>query len=187
MRLSLHLYGACQSVGRSRALSFLVLTATALVAGGCGYSHQERTAALPEHIQSVYIEPWDNRSNEFLLSTWITDELRNEFLRGSALSLASREEADIILEGEVVKVITAGLSYIRYDRAVERSITVECSARILDGKTGAVLWQTTNLIREENFFVGRTVQITEGFKDEALTKISRYLAETIYHRVAGIY
>jgi hypothetical protein len=166
-----------------------ILTSLVLFCGlaSCGYHQAERTVALPGWIRTVYVAPWENRSNELELAAWITDELRQEFLRGSALALAQSDEADVLLEGEVVTVTTSGLSYVRYDQAVERSIAAECAVRLVERKSGRVLWEAENIMREEDFLVGRHVMETEGRKDEALKKISRDVAELIYHRVTGIF
>jgi hypothetical protein len=175
-------------------LGYLCLFHLLLFFPGCGYHRAER-ADIPAWIKTIYVAPWTNRSNELLLGSWITDELRQEFLRGSALELASRDEADVVLEGEVVSVSTSGLSYVRYDRAIERRIVAECSVRMKDRKTGKVLWQTSDIVREEEFLVGRKtktpevldVMKTEALKDQALQRLSRDLAELIYHRIAGVF
>jgi outer membrane lipopolysaccharide assembly protein LptE/RlpB len=154
----------------------------------CGYHRAGRSEAIPSWIKTIYIAPFSNRSGELQLGTWITDALRREFLRGGGgLALASKEEADVILEGDVERVDTAGLSYLTYNQTVERQISVDCALRIVDRKTGQVLWQTTNLRRDEGFLVGQEMMQTEGFKEEALKKLSRYMAELIYHRITEVF
>ena len=153
---------------------------------GCGYHHSER-AGLPPWIKTIYVAPWANRSNELLLGTWITEELRLEFLRGRGLGLAPRNEADVILKGKVVEVRTSGLSYVRYDQAIERRITVDCAVYLTDRKTGRVLWKTTDIVREEGFLVGMTIMETNDLKDEALHKISHDVADIVYHRITGVF
>ncbi len=170
----------------ARPLAALLLCLILFLAG-CGYHRAERTAELPSWIQTIYIAPWDNRSNELLLGPWMTAELRQEFLRGSGLSLAPEDEADVILRGKVVQVNTSGLSYTRYDQSVERRISVECEVSLEDRRTGRVLWQTDNIRREEAFWVGTEVMETEGLKNQALQKLSRDVAETIYHRITGVF
>ena len=154
---------------------------------GCGYHCAERIESLPPWIKTVYVAPWANRSNELLLGVWITEELRHEFLRGRGLKLVTKDEADVILEGEIVSTSTSGLSYVRYDRAVERRITAECSVHLVRREGGKVIWQTGNIVREESFLVGKDVMQTEGLKDEALQKLSRDVAEIIYHRITGVF
>ncbi len=168
-------------------LLYLSLCFLSLICGGCGYQLGERTAELPSWIQTIYVEPWDNRSNELLLGPWMTAELRQEFLRGNSLELAPREKADVILTGKVIQVDTAGLSYTRYDTSVERRISVVCSVTLEDRHTGRILWTTSNIRREEAFWVGADAIKTEDLKNQALKKLSRDVAETIYHRISGVF
>ena len=154
---------------------------------GCGYHCAERIESLPPWIKTVYVAPWANRSNELLLGVWITEELRHEFLRGRGLKLVTKDEADVILEGEIVSTGTHGLSYIRYDQAVERRITAECSVNLVRREGGKVIWQTCNIVREESFLVEEDIMHTEGLKDEALRKLSRNVAEIVYHRITGVF
>jgi hypothetical protein len=154
---------------------------------GCGYHCAERVESLPSWIKTVYVAPLANRSNELLLGVWITEELRHEFLRGRGLKLVPKDEADVILEGEIVSTSTYGLSYIRYDQAVERRITAECSVHLVHRESGKVIWQTSNIAREEEFLVGEDVMQTEGLKEEALQRLSRYMADVIYHRITGVF
>ncbi len=108
-------------------------------------------------------------------------------MRGNSLELAPRNEADVILSGNVVQVNTGGLSYTRYDTSVERRVSVICSVTLKDRRTGRVLWTTSNIRREEAFWVGTSAIKTEGLKNQALKKLSRDVAETIYHRVSGVF
>jgi len=107
--------------------------------------------------------------------------------KGSALDLVTKDQADVILVGKVESTSTSGLSYVRYDRAVERRITAECSVHLVRREGGKVIWQTGNIVREESFLVGKDVMQTEGLKDEALQKLSRDVAEIIYHRITGVF
>ncbi|MBW1926106.1 MAG: LptE family protein [Deltaproteobacteria bacterium] len=154
---------------------------------GCGYHCAERVESLPSWIKTVYVAPWTNRSNELLLGVWITEELRHEFLRGRGLKLVPKDEADVILEGEIVSISTYGLSYIRYDQTIERRIYATCSLHLKHRESGKVIWQTSNIVREEGFVVGRDVMETESLKDEALQKLSRDVADIVYHRITGVF
>lgn len=161
----------------------LVLFLTA----GCGYRLENRAHPLPAWISSIYVEPFTNRSNELDLGAMITRELRDEFLKGNALSLAPRGGADVILRGQVVEVDTSGLSYRRYDQAVERRIAVRCHVSIDDARSGEEIWSTSDIVREEGFYVGRTLSETEAHKREALKKIASDIAEMVYHRITGVF
>ncbi len=158
-----------------------------LMCSSCGYHRQETTVQLPDWVRTIYIAPLKNNSNELRLGTWITDELREEFLRDSGLKLVPKEEADVILEGRVLSAYTSGLSYVRYDVAVERRIGVECAVTLTEAKTGNEIWKSTTIYREEGFYVAKDIMTTEDHKDTALQKISQDIAEIIHHRITGVF
>ncbi len=108
-------------------------------------------------------------------------------MRSRLLRLAPRETADIILEGEILESGTGGLSYIRSDVAVERRINVVCAIRLKNRKTGDILWESSNITREEGFLTGQELMETTVRKENAMRKISRYMAEEIYHRITDVF
>lgn len=171
----------------------LIALAFLLILTGCGYQIVQRGdnsthgAGIPDWIQTIYIAPFNNKSTELMLSSWITDELRQEFMRSRLLRLTPKESADVILEGEVGAVSTGGLSYMRSDIAVERRISIECSIKLKNRKTGDVLWESSNITRDEGFLTGQELMETTVRKENALRKISRYMAQEIYHRVTDVF
>ncbi len=166
---------------------FFGLTACSLILLGCGYHRTEPANAVPDRLRNIYIAPLANRSNELMLASWITDELRQEFLRDAFFNLTPRQEADVILEGRVKSVFSGGLSYSSYDNAIERSIRVTCSLKMLDAHTGKLLWQTSDITREEAFLVATDLMGTQALKDQALKKVSRDVAELVHHRIADLF
>ncbi len=170
-----------------RKTVFLWAVALLFCCASCGYHRQESNFQLPSWVKTIYVAPVKNDSNELRLGTWVTDELREEFLRDSGLKLVPKDEADIILDGRVVSAYTTGLSYVRYDVAVERRIGVECAIKLVDAKTGKQIWQSANIYREEGFYVAKDIMTTEDHKDTALKKISRDIAEIVHHRVTGVF
>ena len=171
----------------AKDIEFIIILLLCLGCSSCGYHRQESDFQLPAWIRTIYIAPVENNSNELKLGTWITDELREEFLRDSGLTLASKEEADVILKGQVISAYTTGLSYVRYDVAVERRIEVECSVKLINAKTGRQIWQSADIYREEGFYVAKDVMITKDHKDIALQKISQDIAAIAHHRITGVF
>ncbi len=153
----------------------------------CGYRPVTRHEALPEWVKNVYVEPFSNNSNELLLGQWITERIREELLRSKRFNLTSRDEADVVLTGRVEEVYSKGLSYVRYNVAVERRVKVKVSFDLIEPKTGHSLWERGEIVREEPFFVGQDVMTTQLNKDKSLHKISQDMAEILYHRLEGVF
>ena len=172
-------------IGNAGCMALLCMVV--LLAASCGYHRVETSADLPDWIQTIYVEPWENNSTETEMSAWITDALREEFLRDSGLVLTSRDDADVILTGKVESVYVSGVAYISYDRAVEERVTADLSVKLYDRKTGEEIWKLSNIHREENYYIAKELMITESLKNDALQKLSQNVAEIIHHRVTGVY
>ncbi len=170
-----------------RYLRLAICLFLVLMIGSCGYHRLDTAANLPDWIKTIYIEPWENNTTETEMPVWITENLREEFLRDSGLELVSRDEADVILTGRVESVNVSGISYISYDRAVEERVSATLSVRLYERKSGAEVWQLSDLRREENFYVAKELMQTESLKNDALKKLCRNVAETIHHRVTGVF
>lgn len=172
---------------KSSNLPILLLFAVSIMLFSCGYHVAKSSSAIPSWMKNVYVEPFENNSNELLLGAWITEGLRHEFLRSSRFVLTSRDQAHVIIKGKVEEVEAKGLSYVRYDKAIERSVKVKISFDLIDAATGQSLWGGGELEREEAFSVGTDVMKTQGLLNEALRKISQDLSEILYHRLEGVY
>jgi PBP1b-binding outer membrane lipoprotein LpoB len=156
----------------------------------CGYQVGFDNAQNPSvqlKIEKIYIKPLKNKSSEMMLSVWVTEEIRNEFLRNGGIIVSTYEEADFVLEGEIKSLDTSGISFVRYDQTVERRINAGFFMKLTDRKTGKIAWKEENMRREESFFVGREIMETEGLKDDALRRLSLYIAQNIYHKITGRY
>jgi hypothetical protein len=138
-------------------------------------------------IEKIYIKPLKNRSSEMMLGVWLTEELRNEFLRNGGIVVSSLDEADFILEGEVKSLDTLGISFVRYDQAVERRLNATFIMKLIRKSSGEVIWKEENMQREESFFVGREIMETEGLKDDALRRLSLYIAQHTFHKITSAY
>ncbi len=170
-----------------RSPLLLLLLIAMLLLSGCGYHWGYQVLGLPADIHTIYIAPFKNPTNELKLGAQITSRLRQEFLRTGGLKLAPKDKADCFLEGRVISVRSTGVAYVRYNVSVERQISARFSARLVDRRTGRVLWQSRGLSRSENFPVGTNVMETQSYKDQALDKISAYIADVIHHQVTGMF
>jgi len=173
-----------------KPINLLLIVFLSILIISCGYQvgyNNVKSHSGQLKIEKIYIKPIKNKSSELMLAAWLTEEIRNEFLRNGGIIVSLYEDADFILEGEVKSIDTSGISFVRYDQAVERRINAVFSMKLTDKKSGTTVWKEDKMEREESFFVGRELMETEGLKDDALRRLSLYIARHIYHRIAGKY
>jgi len=82
--------------GTQRGLAAAV---ACLLTAGCGYSV---TSNLPPHIRTVAVPIFANRTQEPAVENLISRAVVEAFTTNSGLRVANPEDADAILEGEIV-------------------------------------------------------------------------------------
>jgi hypothetical protein len=152
----------------------------------CGYQIEGRPVNFSPQWHSVYVPVWENPTSDIRFGQIMAEALRERIELAGDLKLASEEEADLILQGKIVSVWVSGLSFNEYTQTLERRVSVRARASLVERKTGRVIWQNDHIYRYEDYPVVygdlSSEEIDPG-RDLALEKISRDLAEIIYHQI----
>ena len=82
----------------------------AVLLAGCGYSTRGN---LPDHIKTVAVPIFKNRTLEPGVESAITSGVVNAFSSGGRVRVVPIGEADAILEGEVMGYTLEGLAFDR--------------------------------------------------------------------------
>lgn len=133
-----------------RALATLLLAALAL--GGCGYSTRGN---LPDHIKSVAVPIFKNRTAQGGLETVITSGVVNAF--SGRLRVVPPDQADSILEGEITGYNAEGLAFSRTATITAYRITYSFSIEFRDLRRNVVLWKDASLTATSDFAVQGSV------------------------------
>ena len=162
-----------------RLLIFLL--GSVLLLSGCGYHVPGRGNALPEDIQTVYIEPFINKTREPFLETPLTNEVRDQFSRRRTLDVvASPDLADAILTGTIVSYQSSTVSYDRNDDITEYRVTMMVDAALTRSNGEEVVWQGTVSWREE--FYANDDRAQQDYNETlAQEDLHRRLAQEIYN------
>lgn len=124
------------------------LVAAALAAAtGCLYSF--RGGGLPDHIRTVAVLPFDNRTGEPALTGEITEAIRNAAEGRLGLRQATETDADAVVRGEITRYEPdIPLSYQAGQGQVEvtrRRVQIVVSIEIVDQRQGRTLWRNSGL------------------------------------------
>lgn len=155
---------------RRRPLLVLAL----LLLAGCGYSIR---GALPEHIRTVAIPVFVNRTQEPAVENFLTRAVVDAFVTSGRLQVVRPEEADSILEGEIVGYRIDSLSFDSRANVREYRLTVTLNLQFRDVRKSVLLWRQEGVQEKADFRVpgqvAQTISREEGALRAAAVDIGR--------------
>jgi outer membrane lipopolysaccharide assembly protein LptE/RlpB len=149
-----------RGVGRALALGVL-----AAAVAGCGYSFR---GTLPEHIQTVAVPIFVNKTGEPKLGSVLTNGVLEAFSTNGRLRVVRREDADAVLEGEVIGYSVVSISYDSNANVRQYRLTVTMNLKLLDMKKSAVLFEEHGLSEKADFNVQSAVSQTIAVEETAV-------------------
>lgn len=156
------------------ARRILGLAVAALLLAGCGYS---TSGNLPEHIKTVAVPIFRNRTLEPGVETAVTSGVVNAFSSGGRVRVVPLAEADAILEGEVVGYSLDGLAFDRNANVRAYRLQLVLNVEFRDVRRSALLWRQEGLQQTSDFQVAGSVSDTvargQGAVLQAASEIGR--------------
>jgi outer membrane lipopolysaccharide assembly protein LptE/RlpB len=165
---------------RGRALALGLL---AVVVAGCGYSFR---GTLPEHIQTVAVPVFANKTGEPRIESLLTNGVVEAFSTNGRLRVVRREDADAVLEGEVIGYSVQSISYDSQANVRQYRLVVTMNLKLLDMKKSAVLFEEHGLREKADFnvqnAVSQTISVEETAVRTAATEIGRAIVSLTVSR-----
>lgn len=156
-----------------------------LVLAGCGYSAK---SALPSGIKTVYVKNFKNNINFTkerdrniyfpLLEIRVRDEIVKRFQFDGNLRIAREEDADLVLEGELLSYNRYVLRYTDNDDPLEYRVQIFVNLVMMDTKTDEPFFIENSFAGEAEFFIsGSQVTTEESAVEEATLDLARRIVE----------
>lgn len=162
--------------GRALALGLLAVA-------GCGYSFR---GTLPEHIQTVAVPVFVNKTGEPRIESLLTNGVVEAFSTNGRLRVVKREDADAVLEGEVIGYSVQSISYDSQANVRQYRLVVTMNLKLLDMKKSAVLFEEHGLREKADFnvmnAVSQTISVEETAVRTAATEIGRAIVSLTVSR-----
>jgi outer membrane lipopolysaccharide assembly protein LptE/RlpB len=148
-------------LARGRAPRTAAVAALVAVAAGvaCGYrlAGTGGTSVLPDHVRTLVVVPFQNRTTRPEIEQRVTEEVARELSRRGRYQVTTdRAAADAILEGAITSYSTTPVSFSAQGRATRVEAVVTIQATVRDLSDDAVLWSQDGLIFREQFDVPAT-------------------------------
>ena len=159
---------------RSRAGRALGPVLVALVLAGCGYSTR---GSLPDHIKTVAVPIFKNRTLEPGVDSAITSGVVDAFSSGGRVKMVPIDEADAILQGEVVSYSLDSLVFDQNANVGAYRLQGVLNVEFRDVRKSALLWPQEGLSATSDFQVQGAVSDTiargRGAVSRAAAEIGR--------------
>jgi len=157
--------------GRAPALGLALL---ALALAGCGYSFRGN---LPDHIKTVAVPVFVNKTSQPAVETFLTSAVVEAFASNGRLRVVKPEEADAILNGEVVGYSVVSIAFDNLANVRQYRLVVTMNLRLRDVKNDSTLFDQQGLKEQADFqvlgAVSQTISNEEAAVRTAATQVAR--------------
>ena len=159
----------------SRVVRFLGCLVTVFGVYGCGYALVGQASNLPEHVQSIYLEPIVNETRRPQVDQIVTRAIAEELVTRKRFRLADREgDADAVLRGAITQFNVRPISFDANGAATEYQTTINARMEFRDLTTDEVLWSNDRYTYRDNYLVDPSA---ESFFDRERIALERTAVE----------
>lgn len=148
----------------------------------CGYRLSGLGKQIPDHIRTIVIPDFENKTTRIEAEQFVTYAVKEEFIRRSQLELVSnRDNADAILEGEILTFAVSPESITEEASANLYRLTIVLAVRLIDLTNNEIIFEGENIsfsdsydIDDEDFFSQETeklLEISDRFAESVVTTI----------------
>ena len=166
--------------GRAPALGLALLV---VGLAGCGYSFRGN---LPDHIKTVAVPVFTNKTSEPAVENFLTSAVVEAFASNGRLRVVKPEDADAILDGEVVGYSVQSIAFDNQANVRQYRLMVTMNLRLRDVRRSSILFEQQSLREKADFLVqgavSQTIGVEEGAVRSAATEIARSIVSLTVDR-----
>ena len=166
--------------GRAPALGLALLV---VGLAGCGYSFRGN---LPDHIKTVAVPVFTNKTSEPAVENFLTSAVVQAFASNGRLRVVKPEDADAILDGEVVGYSLVSIAFDNQANVRQYRLMVTMNLRLRDVRRSSILFEQQSLREKADFqvqgAVSQTIGVEEGAVRSAATEIARSIVSLTVDR-----
>lgn len=130
---------------------------------GCGYQFSGRGEGFPKDVQTIFFEPFVNRSRDVGIEREITSALKSEFYRRGRLRVVDRlNEADATLSGVVRSLDNRVVGVNRHDEALQFEAAMVVDIHLRRRAPDELLWRSEGTRLAEVYGGSRAAVVTSS-------------------------
>lgn len=167
---------------RIKRFSALALLAFTFVS--CGYTQK---TTLPQGIETIYVDTVKNRipiQDVYVYVPGLEMDITNSIIRrlqiDGNLKVVERENADAVLEADLVDFEQEGLRFTSLEEVEEYRLYIVLDLKLIDGKTGEIIWEEPSFSGETEYFVDDFKGISrQAASEQAVEDLARNVVDRI--------
>ena len=145
---------------RSKPLREAAALLPVLILAGCGYALVGKASNIPDDVQLVFLQPFENRTARAEVEQFLTQAIADELVTRRRFELVSTEaESDAVIRGAVTAFRVAPITFTNDGRAQEYELTIVAdvsfrrSLKPPGGEEGEVIWANDRYQFKESYEV----------------------------------
>lgn len=119
-----------------------------MLLSGCGYSMQ---STLDQKYQTVHVSSFKNQSREYDLQAPLTNAVIRKFMNDGRLRVVNKGLADLVVDGTILDYELKGITFSNDDEVTQFEMRVFAKVRVIEPRTGDVLWSSDRLVSETSY------------------------------------
>lgn len=168
-----------------KRLSIIIIFIVSFLFSGCGV--YEPIEIVPDHIRTIQILPFKNKTQQIRLGTDLYEEVTNEFIKEGRLTVLSTNDADSSLETSIIEYSKIPIAYDENFIAQEYKLKMILNLKFNDHINRVKLWED---VREDlsggietsiKYYVGQEEEFAET-EEEAKQRLIQDAAKQILQR-----
>ena len=157
---------------------YLILLSIAVITSGCGYTFPH---VYDGPTRIIYMPTWSNRTSQLGLDSKIYQSLSRWFQKsGSIVLTKNKDEADMILAGEIVDISLPSVSWDGNAQSTEVKVVLQVRYVLKDKKSDEIIWEVPREIWTEAYSTVGGASAMSDNERTALTQILTDMSERIY-------
>jgi outer membrane lipopolysaccharide assembly protein LptE/RlpB len=169
----------------------LIIFASALFLSGCGYTTR---ALLPENLKTIYVDNFTNKidpssepSDKYGYRIYrpgvendITQAITDQFIADGHLRVVNKEDADLVLTGDIIDYYQQPLRYNKVDSVEEYRIVLTVNMRLEDAVSGKQMWEEKGFIGYDTYrLTGAFEKTEEDARSGAVSDLAAKVVEKV--------
>lgn len=161
------------------------------VIAGCGYHFKATGDMRVVQYQSLAVPLMESSSSSLGFEGEFTRVVREELASHTKVPLVAKDEAEALLSGRIYEIKSDPLSYdiiqsnvqgkiVSYEITSSRRMKIKLDARLVDMKTGTIIWADHAMEEKATFEVSDDPMFTRYNQRKAIREMARRLAKRIY-------